>query len=257
VAETVIYERVGRVAVVTLNRPEARNAVDPAMDDRLREIWADFAHDDAVDVAIWTGTGDAFCAGADRNTWFQQWAGLSAAGVRRNAAGVGFGGLTRGSHRTGKPVICAINGWTLGGGLEFALACDIRIASDRARLGSPLVGLGFHHGDGGISRLIDVCGLGVALDLELSGEIVDAAQAKAWGLVTRVVPHDDLMTEAHALAERIVGFDQTAVRSAKRTALDVIGRRLDDQLEHEAISAYSLDTDSFALAERIRTTSAR
>jgi enoyl-CoA hydratase/carnithine racemase len=237
--ELVSYETVGRVGIVTLNRPEARNAINPAMDLRLREIWTDFACDDTVDVAVWTGAGEAFCAGADRKTWLTQWINVTPAAVRRNADGAGFGGLTRGL-RTDKPVLAAINGWAIGGGLELALACDIRIASDRARFGSPLVGLGFHHGDGGISRLLNICGLGVTLDLELSGETIDPQQAKEWGLVTRVVDHDRLMTEALSLAERIAGFDQDAVRSAKRTALDVVGRRLDDQLEREALNAYSL-----------------
>jgi enoyl-CoA hydratase/carnithine racemase len=237
--ELVTYETFGRVGVVTLNRPEARNAVNPEMDEQLREIWADFAHDHTIDVAIWTGTGTAFCAGADRNTWLTQWIDPTPAAVRRNAEGTGFGGLTRGLH-TDKPVLAAINGWAIGGGLELALACDIRIASDQARFGSPLVGLGLHHGDGGISRLVNICGLGVTLDLELSGETIDAQQAKEWGLVTRIVEHDRLMTEALSLADRIAGFAQSAVRSAKRTALDVVGRRLDDQLEREALNAYSL-----------------
>jgi enoyl-CoA hydratase/carnithine racemase len=247
--ELVSYEKFGRVGVVTLNRPEARNAINPAMDERLREIWTEFAHEDTVDVAIWTGTGTAFCAGADRNTWLAQWTDATPAAVRRNADGTGFGGLTRGL-RTDKPVLAAINGWALGGGLELALACDIRIASDQARFGTPLVGLGLHHGDGGISRLVNTCGLGVALDLELSGETIDAQQARQWGLVTRVVEHDCLMAEALSLAERMAAFDQNAVRSAKRTALEAVGRRLEDQLEREALNAYSLNTDSAALAPR-------
>lgn len=237
---TVLYERQGRVAVITLNRPERRNAVDPDMDHRLREIWADFNSDDDVDVAIWTGTGAAFCSGADRDTWFVQWLTATAADVARNASATGFGGLTRGLHRIDKPVIGAINGWALGGGLELALACDIRIASERAMFGTPLVGLGFHHGDGGISRLVNACGVAVALDLELSGEPITAQRALACNLVTRVVAHDDLLPAAHALAQRVISHDQQALRSAKTTVLDVVGRRLDDQLEREARAAYSI-----------------
>jgi len=236
---TVLYEKSDRVAVITLNRPERRNAIDPAMDDALREIWMDFGDDDDVDVAIWTGTGSAFCSGADRDTWFEQWLSATAADVIDNAVSTGFGGLTRGSHHLSKPVIGAINGWTLGGGLELALSCDIRIASERAMFGTPLVGLGFHHGDGGISRLVNACGVAVALDMELSGEPITAQQAREWGLVTRVVAHDDLMTAAHALAQRMISHDQVALTSAKRTVLDVIGRRLDDQLEREALAAYA------------------
>lgn len=240
-SEFVRYVKRDRIATVTLDRPQARNAIDPPMDQRLRAIWADFRDDDDVDVAILTGTGAAFCAGADRNTWFAQWAHADAAVVRANAKGVGFTGLTRGLHRIAKPVIAAINGWTLGGGLEVALACDIRIASENAIFGTPLVGLGFHHGDGGISRLIDACGIGVALDLELSGEPIDAQRALQVNLVTRVVAHDELMSAAVALAQRIAGHHQSAVRSAKQTVLDVIGRQLDDQLEVEAMAAYAID----------------
>lgn len=243
-AEHVRYEKRGRIATITLDRPASRNAIDPAMDRRLRDIWAEFRDDDGVDVAILTGAGEAFCAGADRNTWFHQWLDADAAVVRRNAKGVGFGGITRGLHRITKPVIGAVNGWALGAGLELALACDIRIASERAMFGAPLVGLGFHHGDGGISRLVDTCGLAVALDLELSGEPIGAQRALQVNLVTRVVAHDDLMTAAHALAERIAGYHQAAVRSAKDTVLDVVGRPLDEQLEREAMSAYSIDRHS-------------
>jgi enoyl-CoA hydratase/carnithine racemase len=211
------------------------------MDHRLREIWTDFRDDDSVDVAVWTGSGNSFCSGADRNTWFSQWLDADPADVRRNAQGIGFGGLTRGLHRMAKPVIGAINGWALGGGLELALACDIRIASERAMFGTPLVALGFHHGDGGISRLVDTCGLAVALDLELSGEPIDAYRALQCNLVTRVVDHADLMDAALGLADRIAGHDQAAVRSAKATVLDTVGRRLDDQLEREALSGYAFD----------------
>jgi enoyl-CoA hydratase/carnithine racemase len=236
----VLYEKRDRIAVVTLDRPEVRNAIDPEMDDRLVEIWSDFRDDDGLDVAIWTGAGEAFCAGADRNTWFTQWLEADPLTVRRNAHEPGFGGLTRGLHRIDKPVIAAINGWALGGGLELALACDIRIASDRAQLGLPLVRFGFHTGDGGIARLVDICGIGVALDLQLTGEPIDARRALECNLVTRVVPHDRLMQAALELAERIAANDQVAVRSAKQTTLDAIGRPLDEQLHLEALTGYSL-----------------
>jgi enoyl-CoA hydratase/carnithine racemase len=154
--EKVLYEKNGRIAVITLNRPEVKNAIDPEMDQRLGEIWRDFRDDDELDVAIWTGTGDAFCSGADRNTWFAEWLEADAIRIRSNADGVGFGGLTRGLHRIYKPVIAAVNGWALGGALELVLACDIRIASERAMFGLPLVRYGFHTGDGGISRMVDI-----------------------------------------------------------------------------------------------------
>jgi enoyl-CoA hydratase/carnithine racemase len=90
--------------VITLNRPETRNGIDPAMDERLRQICADFGDDDGLDVAIWTGAGNAFCSGANRNTWFAQWLDADVPAVRRNTDGIGFGGLTRGLHRISKPV---------------------------------------------------------------------------------------------------------------------------------------------------------
>jgi enoyl-CoA hydratase/carnithine racemase len=238
--EKVFYEKSGRIAVITLNRPEVKNAIDPEMDERLSEIWQDFADDDEIDVAIWTGTGDAFCSGADRKTWFAQWLGADAATIRRNAEGDGFGGLTRGLHRIYKPVVAAVNGWALGGGLELALACDIRIASDRAMFGLPLTQYGFHTGDGGISRLVDICGMGIALELQLIGKPIDAQRALHSNLVSYVVPSEQLMTTARQVAEQILANDQAAVRSAKQTTLDVVGRTLDDQLRLEALNGYSV-----------------
>jgi len=151
----------------------------------------------------------------------------------------GLGGLTRGLHRIPKPVIAAVNGWALAGGLETALACDIRIASERAMFGSFEARRGYHHGDGGIVRLVNVCGAGVALEMLLTAEPIDAERALRCNLVSRVVPHERLMDEAEEMARRILRNSQTAVRSAKETILDVIGRPLDDQLRVEAINAYS------------------
>lgn len=247
------YEKDGRVAVITLNRPETRNAIDPEMDLRLREIWADFREDDGLDIAIWTGTGNTFCSGADRNTWFTQFLNADSMDVRRGADETGFGGLTRGFHRIYKPVIAAVNGWALGGGLELALACDIRIASERAMFGTPLVRFGFHHGDGGISRLVNCCGTAVALDLELTGEPIDAERARQCNLITRIVPHDQLMPEAHSVAQAILEKDQMAVRSAKETVLDVVGLGLDDQLKREALNSYALGARSREIVETLRT----
>jgi enoyl-CoA hydratase/carnithine racemase len=238
--QKVLYENEGRIAVITLNRPELKNAIDPDMDERLADIWREFRDDDSLDVAILTGAGDAFCSGADRNSWFSQWLGADATTIRRNAEGVGFGGLTRGITGLYKPVIAAVNGWALGGALEIVLACDIRIASERAMFGLPLVRYGFHTGDGGMSRLAAVCGLGVALDLQLTADPIDAHRALQCNLVTRVVDHERLADEALGVARRILANNQAAVRSAKQTALEVIGRPLNDQLRIEALNGYSV-----------------
>jgi len=234
-----LYEKDDRIARLTLNRPEARNAIDPELHDLLWRTWEDFRDDDSLDVAIVTGSGEAFCAGADLKTFIPPWiAGASPRKVRDNVA-TGLGGLTRGLHRVYKPVIAAVNGWALAGGLETALACDIRIASERAVFGSFEARRGYHHGDGGIVRLVNTCGAGVALEMLLTAEPIDAQRALHCNLVSRVVAHDDLMAEAERTAQAILRNSQTAVRSAKETILDVIGRPLDDQLRIEALNGYS------------------
>ena len=233
----VLYEKRDRIAYVTLNRPEAMNAIDVETHELLWSIWEDFAQDDTVDVAIVTGAGDAFCAGADLKSYIPPI--IKGEKRIRDIVDLGFGGFTRGLHRTTKPIVGAINGWALAGGLETALACDIRIASERAMFGSFEARRGYHHGDGGIVRLVNACGVGVASHMLLTAEPVDAQQALAWQMVTRVVPHETLMEEAERTASHILRNSQLAVRSAKETILDVIGRPLDDQLRIEALNAYA------------------
>jgi enoyl-CoA hydratase/carnithine racemase len=156
----VLYEKKGEVAIITLNRPEVKNAIDLEMQHRLREVWTDFHENPTLRVAILTGQGDAFCAGADLKTYVPEWAGRGAS-LGRDKLGDGFaGGITRGLHRIYKPIIAACNGWVLGGGLELALACDIRIASERAQFGSFELRRGMHPADGGIVRLVNTCGVG-------------------------------------------------------------------------------------------------
>jgi len=235
----VLYEKRDRIAYVTLNRSEAKNAIDPETHELLWRTWEDFRDDDDVDIAIMTGSGDAFCAGADLKTFIPEWIQNASANRVRDNVKTGLGGLTRGLHRIYKPVIGAINGWALAGGLETALACDIRIASDRAQFGSFEARRGYHHGDGGIVRLVNTCGAGIALEMLLTAEPIDAQRALQCNLVSRVVPHEQLMEEAERTASHILRNSQRAVRSAKETILDVIGRPLDDQLRIEALNAYA------------------
>jgi enoyl-CoA hydratase/carnithine racemase len=235
----VLYEKRDRIAWVTINRPEARNAVDPDVHRLMIETFTDFAEDDSVDVAILTGAGEAFCAGADLKTYIPPIIERAKPGEIREIVELGLNGITRGMHRTPKPIVAAVNGWALAGGLETALACDIRIASDRAMFGSFEARRGYHHGDGGIVRLVNTCGVGVAMQMLLTAEPIDAQQALAWSLVTQVVPHDELLERAETVARQILRNSQRAVRSAKETILDVIGQQLDQQLRTEAWNAYT------------------
>ena len=234
-----LVEKRDRIAYLTLNRPEAKNAIDPDLHRLLWEAWEDFRDDDSVDVAILTGTGDAFCAGADLKTYIPPIINEATPGWVRDNVATGLGGLTRGLHRITKPTIAAVNGWALAGGLELALACDIRVASERARFGSFEARRGYHHGDGGIVRLVNTCGTGVALEMLLTAEPIDAERALRCNMVSRVVAHDDLIETAERVAASILRNSQSAVRSAKETILDVVGRPLDEQLRIEALNGYS------------------
>lgn len=246
----VIYEKRGPVAYITLNRPEVKNAIDVETNDLLWDIWRDFGADDELRVAVLTGTGDAFCAGADLKTHVPEWDGVGPMLARSKLQDGFAGGITRGQHRIYKPIVAALNGWVLGGGLELAMACDIRIASEKAQLGSFELRRGMHPADGGIVRLVNTCGAGIALEMELTGEAIDAQRALAANMVSRVVPHDDLMAATDDLVARILRNDRQAVESAKETIFEVIGRPLDDQLRLETLLGYAICGDNPAIRER-------
>jgi enoyl-CoA hydratase len=246
-----IYEKKNRVAYVTLNRPESLNALDDNLNAELWEVWRDFNDDPAVDVAILTGAGKAFCAGADLKTFIPKWEHADMLAARRNVArGIG-GGITRGQHRITKPIIAAVNGHAIGGGFELALACDIRIAADTAKFGVFEVRQGLHQGDGGLVRLVAIAGVAVALELTLTGREVPADEALRLGLVNKVVPADQVLSTAQTYADMILGNSQQAIRSAKETALDIIGRPLDDALRLESINGYSSGGDFTEVRERL------
>jgi enoyl-CoA hydratase/carnithine racemase len=234
-----VYEKRDRIAYVTLNRPEALNALDDELNGELSEIWEDFSQDPSVDLAILTGSGRAFCAGADLKTFIPKWEHATMLDARRNAAcGIG-GGITRGRHRIPKPILAAINGAAIGGGFELALACDLRVAADTAKFGVFEVRQGLHQGDGGLVRLVAIAGTAVALELTLTGREVSAEEALRLGLVTRVVPAGEVLATAEEYARMILANSQQAIRSAKETVLDLIGRPLDDALRLETVNGYS------------------
>jgi enoyl-CoA hydratase len=237
--ETLRYEVRDSIAWITLSRPEAMNAIDRRMNDELWAVWRDVDRNDQVSVAILTGAGDrAFCSGADLGDYITSLLGARMHRVRHHMR-TGLGGITRGLHRMYKPVIGAVNGWALAGGFELALACDIRIASPNAVFGSVEVTRGFHHGDGGIVRLIAMVGLARTLDIVLTGRHVKAEEALHMGLVSAIVPAGELLDAAESCARRIAAHDQNAVRSAKEAILDVFGRPLDDALRLEAVYGYT------------------
>ena len=239
-SDKVLYEKRNEIAYITLNRPQVKNAIDLEVHHRLREIWIDFRDDESLRLAILTGAGDAFCAGADLRTHVPEWDGVGPS-LARDKLPDGFaGGITRGLHRLYKPIIAACNGWVLGGGLELAMACDIRIASERAHFGSFELRRGMHPADGGIVRLVNTCGVGIALEMELTGEAITAQRALAANMISRVVPHEELMAAADDMAARILRNDRRAVESAKETIFEVIGRTLDEQLKVECLFGYAL-----------------
>jgi len=160
----VIYEKRDEIAYITLNRPEVHNAIDTETDELLFEAWTRFRTDHEVRLAIITGAGDkAFCAGADLKSHVDPWLNAGP-DLGRSLLDKGFAGrITRGLHRTSKPIIAALNGWVIGGGIELALACDIRIASEHVNFGFFHIRRGMHFADGGIVRLVNTCGVGIAM----------------------------------------------------------------------------------------------
>ena len=205
--ENILIERDGAVAIITINRPKVLNALNTQTLDELRRAILELKHDEAVRAVILTGAGEkSFVAGADINELATQ----TPTGGREHAI--------RGQHvldlieQMGKPVIAAINGYALGGGCELAMACTIRIATDTAKLGQPEINLGIIPGYAGTQRLARIVGKGRALELLLTGDQIGAPEALRLGLVNRVVPAAELMTEAKKLAAALAAKAPVAIR---------------------------------------------
>ena len=205
--ENLTLDRDGAVAVLTINRPKVLNALNTPTMDELRRAVLEVKHDAALRVLIITGAGEkAFVAGADINELAVQ---TPTQGKEHALLGQHVLDLI---ENLGKPVIAAINGFALGGGCELALACTLRIAADTARLGQPEINLGIIPGYGGTQRLSRLVGKGVALDLLLSGRQVKADEALQIGLVNRVVPAAELVSEAKKLAMELASKAPIAVQ---------------------------------------------
>lgn len=255
--DVVRYSADKGIARITLVRPEAMNALDPELETELAAAWQRFAADESAGVAILAAEGPAFSAGADLKSFIPAWEEATAWDLRQYAKGGLGGGLTRGAHRLAKPVIAAIDGAALGAGFELALACDIRLASTRARFAVPELQFGLHQGDGGLTRLLLIAGLGVALDLTLTGREIDADEALRLRLVSAVVEPDALHATAENWARRILSRSARALASAKETLFDVVGRSLDDALRLEALNGYSCLGDFSETRRRLEAFAAR
>ena len=202
------------IAVVRINRPDRLNAIDPETNDALRAAWADVERDEGIRCAILTGAGErAFCVGAEIGTMLPA---LRDQALANRDDGT-FCGMTR-VPPTRKPIIAAVNGFAFGGGLEIALACDIRIASENARLGLPEVQLGVLAGGGGVSRLPRFISPALASEMLLTGDPIDAETALRVGLVSRVVPGAELLDTARRIAARIVRNAPLAVERTLKLA---------------------------------------
>jgi enoyl-CoA hydratase len=222
-------EREGAVATVTLDRPEVLHALDAVMFDELERAFSELAADESVRVVLLTGSGErAFAAGADIRELAET---DSASGLALSERGQSV--FTQ-IERCGKVVVACVNGVALGGGCELALACTIRLASDRARLGLPEVKLGLVPGYGGTQRLPRLIGSSAALRLMLTATIVDAAEALRLGLVDEVVSAGDLMVRARFLAGAIAGMAPLAVAGVLEAVGHGEGLALDEALRVEA-----------------------
>jgi enoyl-CoA hydratase len=215
---TLLWSVNDRIATVTINRPDKLNALNAETKAELRDAFSRAATDNAVDVVIVTGAGEkAFVAGTD----IAELSGLNAQTGREFAAqGQQLFDLI---ENLGKPVIAAVNGYALGGGCELALACHLRIASDKARFGQPEVGLGIIPGYGGTQRLARTIGAGRALEMILTGVQVDAGEALRIGLANKVFPAPELMRRTLSIAALITGNGQLAVRMGLK-AVNASGR---------------------------------
>ncbi|MGH1420940.1 MAG: enoyl-CoA hydratase-related protein [Hyphomonas sp.] len=213
--ETLTYDVSGRVAIVTLNRPDNLNALNMAVMSDVVDVFEKIDRDPAIAVSVLTGAGRAFAAGADiKEMQPQSFSDMYVADY--------FAGWDR-FAACRKPVVAAVNGFALGGGCELAMMCDLILASDKAKFGQPEIKLGVTPGMGGSIRLTKAVGKAKAMDLVLTGRMIGAEEADKMGLVSRVVAHDELIETAKSVAEEIAGFSIPSIMAAK----EMVGRALE------------------------------
>jgi enoyl-CoA hydratase len=228
----IIVTTQGRVGIIQLNRPKALNALSQALFAELNLALDGFANDPGIAAIILTGNERAFAAGAD----ISEMKDLSAADIRARDF------LASWDHVTtiGKPIIAAVAGFALGGGCELALMCDIIIAADTAKFGLPEITIGIFPGVGGTQRLVRAIGKAKAMEMVLTGRMMEASEAEASGLVSRVVPAAELQSQALAIAEKIAGLSAPVVKMAKAAINQALETSLKDGLHHERQEFYSL-----------------
>lgn len=233
--ETLLYEKRGNIGLLTINRPEKMNALSNLLTSELKKALDEIENDEELRVLILTGAGEkAFVAGADIKELVDRDANIGRR-VSRERQDV-FSRI----ENLPIPVIAAVNGYALGGGLELALACSIRICSESAQFGAPEVKLGIIPGDGGTQRLPRLVGQGRAMEMVLTGDFIDAQEAFRIGLANQVVPSEQLMEKTMDLAGKIASRPPLAVRYAK----EAVNR----SVEGGAMSGYALESYLHALA---------
>ena len=233
--ETLIYEKKDGIAYVTLNRPESLNVYNIQMRDDLYEILGAIKDDNEVKIGIFKGSGEkAFCAGADLSEFLTAPPPVLARQVRWEHDLWGL------FLNIPQPLIAALHGYVLGSGIEIALCCDIRIASQDVRFGLPEVGLGIIPAAGGTQTLPRLVGRGKALEMLLTNQWVDAEEARRIGLVNQVVPKERLLQDAEEMARKIASHDPLAIRYAKRAVIKGLDLTVSQGLDLERMLASQL-----------------
>lgn len=247
-ADPVLISHEGDVALVTINRPEKMNALDSATARAVRGAIEEVS---SARVVILGGAGRAFCAGGDLEE-LARWADLDPSEIAK-ALYDGYQGMIQAIRRADAVVIAAINGAAVGAGLDLALACDLRVAGEGAKLGQVWVGLGVIPGTGGAWFTQALAGPTMAAEMLLTGEIIAAHRAREVGLVNEVVPDDELISRAHALAERILRHPRDGVIANKRAMIEATQPFVDAALDHaKEIQPKRFTSDEFRAAVAAR-----
>ncbi len=229
---TILTEIRDHVGLITLNRPEAMNALNPIILSELMDALEAFDADNGVGAMVITGSERVFAAGAD----IKEMAEASEEQMRQSP----FIGSFDRIRQIKKPIIAAVSGWALGGGCELAMSCDMIVASEKAKFGQPEITIGVIPGAGGTQRLTLAVGKAVAMEMVLNNRTLSAAEAFQFGLVNRVVPVESFLDEALSLAEEIAGRAPVAVRAGKEAVNKIFEGSLTEGLSHEKELFYNL-----------------